>query len=83
LTVPDSHFFEDLVELEETERMQIEPSAAAAFRGPEWLLDSDSGQAYLARHALLEHRENATHLLWTIGGPLVPEHQYRGARAPL
>jgi D-serine dehydratase len=77
-TVPDDDLFEDLYQLKETEGMQIEPSAAAGFRGPEWILNSDPGREYLDRHALLDHRERATHLLWTTGGSLVPQDEYRG-----
>ena len=77
-TVPDNDLFEDLYQLEDTERMQIEPSAAAGFRGPEWILNSDAGREYLERHALFEHRDQAAHLLWTTGGSLVPEDEYRG-----
>lgn len=75
-TVSDEDLFEDLYHLEVTERMQIEPSAAAGFRGPRWLLESDAGAAYLANHGL--SAERATHLLWTTGGALVPAEEYRG-----
>ena len=75
-TVPDRHLFEDLYRLKETEELRIEPSAAAAIRGPLWLLQSDSGRRYLSTNNLLTHLENATHILWTTGGSFVPDEEY-------
>jgi D-serine dehydratase len=80
-TVPDEDLFEDLYRLEVSEGLRVEPSAAAGFRGPEWILNSDPGREYLERHALFEHRERATHLLWTTGGAFVPESEFWGFHA--
>jgi D-serine dehydratase len=76
-TVPDKQLFEDLYHLERTENMQIEPSAAAALRGPEWVLDSDQGDEYLQRNALKHGRDQITHILWSTGGSLMPREEYR------
>jgi D-serine dehydratase len=76
-TVPDEHLFEDLYRLEQSEGLRIEPSAAAGFRGPRWLLGSEAGRQYLIRHELSDHMQNATHILWTTGGTFVPDEEYR------
>jgi D-serine dehydratase len=80
-TVPDELLFEDLYVLDLTEGIHIEPSAAAGFRGPQWLLDSPNGQAYLAHHDLRPLMDHSTHILWTTGGAFVPESEYRQFRA--
>ncbi len=76
-TVPDDDLFRDLYILERTEALRIEPSAAAGFRGPEWLLNSEPGHAYLRAHQLWEHLHAATHVLWTTGGAFVPNEEYQ------
>ena len=79
-TVPDGHLFEDLYELEQCEGLRIEPSAAAGFRGPRWLLESTAGRQYLADHHIDGHLDNATHILWTTGGAFVPSAEFRQFR---
>jgi D-serine dehydratase len=76
-TVPDEHLFEDLYRLERSEGIRIEPSAAASFRGPDWLLRSEPGRTYLERRGLAPYLTGATHVLWTTGGLFVPEDEYR------
>jgi D-serine dehydratase len=76
-TVPDDDLFEDLYLLEQSEGMRIEPSAAAGFRGPRWLLDSDAGRQYVGNRGLLDCMHDATHILWTTGGAFVPDEEYR------
>jgi len=75
-TVPDPDLFEDLYLLEQSEGLRIEPSAAAGFRGPRWVLDSAAGVGYLREQGLLDRMEAATHVLWTTGGAFVPEEEY-------
>jgi len=75
-TVPDGELFEDLYELEQTEGLRIEPSAAAGFRGPRWLLESEGGRQYLTSRGLTGRMNDATHILWTTGGAFVPEEEY-------
>jgi D-serine dehydratase len=75
-TVADEMLFEDLYRLERTQALRVEPSAAAAVRGPEWLLKSDAGAEYTKRHALPVGE--STHVIWTTGGSLLPENEYRG-----
>jgi D-serine dehydratase len=76
-TVRDETLFEDLYLLERSEGLRIEPSAAAGFRGPNWVMGSDAGWEYLGRHDLLGRMENATHVLWTTGGAFVPNSEYQ------
>lgn len=76
-SVADERLFVDALRFHETEGVLIEPSAAAGFSGPNWLLRSEAGQAFLARHSLDRNLAEATHVLWSTGGSLVPaaEHQ--------
>ena len=76
-SVADERLFVDALRFHETEGALIEPSAAAGFSGPNWLLRSEAGQAFLARHGLDGNLSQATHVLWSTGGSLVPaaEHQ--------
>jgi D-serine dehydratase len=80
-TVPDQDLFEDLYRLEMNEGLRIEPSAAAGFRGPQWLLGSDAGNTYIHRHDLDSGMDQATHVLWTTGGAFVPESEFWGFHA--
>lgn len=75
-TVPDDHLFEDLYRMQCTQGLRIEPSAAAGFRGPDWLVRSPAGREYVANHGGLEYMRQATHILWTTGGSFVPEQEY-------
>ena len=88
-TVADEDLFRYLWQLHSTERLNIEPSAAASFAGPSWLLNSPQGQQYLRQQGLLNsQRENSRdqipengvinnvmHLLWTTGGLFVPKEE--------
>jgi D-serine dehydratase len=76
-TVRDDEIFEDLFLLHQAEGMRIEPSAAAGFRGPRWLLETEIGRDYLVKHDLLKDMDGATHVLWTTGGALLPEEEYQ------
>lgn len=76
-TVRDDSLFESLYDLYQSARLKIEPSAAAAFGGPEWLLNSDAGKAYIAEHSLTTVIKQANHILWTTGGAFVPDDEYQ------
>lgn len=69
-TVTDDELFLNLRMLKHTLDVLVEPSAAAGVRGPDWLLSSPEGQAYVRTHDL-DMRE-ATHVIWSTGGSLVP-----------
>lgn len=67
VTIKDSHLYDHMRLLEQTEGIFIEPSSCAAFHGPKLLLEQ--GQEYLKT---VTSFENATHILWATGGSLVP-----------
>lgn len=72
-TVADDTLFRDTLALEQAEGITIEPSAAAGLRGPRWLLGTARGRRYLQRHNLTPVAAQATHVIWSTGGSLVPE----------
>ncbi|OYU07304.1 MAG: D-serine ammonia-lyase [Pseudomonas sp. PGPPP1] len=75
-TVNDDRLFHHLYSASITESLRIEPSAAAAFDGPQWLVGSPLGENYLREKGLLGKMSNATHILWTTGGLFVPQDEY-------
>lgn len=75
-TVADETLFKHLHRAAVEENLSIEPSAAAAFDGPDWLVNSPAGRKYLEDHHLLPHMSSATHILWTTGGLFVPTEEY-------
>lgn len=75
-TVKDESLFRDLYTLYQTESLKIEPSAAAGFTGPDWLLNSERGNSYLTQHQLCGVMSSATHILWTSGGAFVPDKEF-------
>lgn len=54
---------------------RIEPSAAASFAGPGWLTASSEGSRWCHQQGI--DLAEATHLLWSTGGGLVPETQFQ------
>ncbi len=73
-TVADGRLYDDLRLLYETEGIQIEPSACAAFAGPRGLLGYEASRDYCRTHGLDEKTlANATQIAWATGGSLVPE----------
>jgi D-serine dehydratase len=79
--VSDNTLLEDTYLLAQTEGISVEPSAAAAFRGPVWLQHSAAGQDYLAQHGLTHAIGAANHVLWSTGGSLVPEQEHAAFQA--
>jgi D-serine dehydratase len=75
-TVADASMYEDLYLLGQCEALRIEPSAAAGLRGPLWLVESAAGREYLAKRGLTQRMPDATHILWTTGGSLLPSSEY-------
>lgn len=72
LTVRDAMLYEYLRDLWETERIFVEPSAAAAFAGPARLQQSVPPRQYLLVNGLTDKLAAATQLVWATGGRLVP-----------
>lgn len=79
LTVDDSELPRYLCMLYHSEGIFVEPSAAAAFAGPERLFSEEATRSYAEEH----HLDRATHIAWATGGALVPpamrEHYLAGA----
>ena len=75
-TVEDERLFQCLYQLQVSESLHIEPSAAAGFDGPGLLLGTDSGRKYLREHGLTEKMTRANHIIWTTGGRFVPDEEY-------
>jgi len=76
-TVRDDDMFRYLYRLRTTQGIAIEPSAAAGFAGPAMLWDTAEGRRYLDERNLRPVLAQATHLLWTTGGALVPAGEYQ------
>ena len=75
-TVSDDTLFRLLALANTSESLRIEPSATAGLDGPNRLLNSAGGRAYLEEHCLVPYLGNATHLVWTTGGRFVPDDEY-------
>ncbi len=76
-TVADDDLLRWLWMAGKTQSIRLEPSAAAGFAGPRFIVDSPRGQAYLKAHGLADKMAQATHVVWTTGGAFVPEAQYQ------
>ena len=68
--------FQHLALAHDAAGLRIEPSAAAGFSGPGMLTSTAEGRAWLQAHNLTPHMAQATHLVWTTGGLLVPDSEY-------
>ena len=71
ITLDDADLYDYMRLLGRTEGLFIEPSACAAFAGPDRFLRSAEGEAYLKKHGL--RAENVVQIAWATGGALVPE----------
>jgi D-serine dehydratase len=76
-TVADDSLFAYLVQVLDGLNERIEPSAAAGFAGPSMLVGTAAGQAWLRSSGVGSALHQATHLVWTTGGLLVPEPQFQ------
>lgn len=79
-TVSDDQLYALFAADERSQRLGVEPSAAACFAGP-LLLETPAGQRYLEQAGLTPKMARATHVLWTTGGSLVPEEERQRMRA--
>ena len=80
-TLEDSAMYRHLRDLYETERIEVEPSAAAGCGVPTALCAADTGRAYLERHGLARVLPQASHIVWTTGGLFVPPEMHEHFRA--
>ena len=77
-TVTDRMLFRFVYWLEKSEGIRIEPSAAAGFAGPLFLMSTQDGADYVSRAGLRDVTANIRHLVWMTGGRLVPESVFEG-----
>ena len=75
-TVEDDDLFRWLWQAHYSQGLQLEPSATASFAGPNFIVNSDQGQAYLSAHGLADKSALAAHVLWTTGGAFVPQELF-------
>lgn len=69
-TLSDASMYRLLAQLDESEDIQLEPSALAGMAGPQRICGSEN---YLQRHGLTPQKmADATHLVWATGGGMVP-----------
>ncbi|WP_202742758.1 D-serine ammonia-lyase [Acinetobacter calcoaceticus] len=69
-TIDDERLYELIALLNQTENIQLEPSAVAGMIGPYYVQTSPD---YLALHQLsAEQLKQATHVIWATGGGMVP-----------
>lgn len=72
-TVDDYKLYDNMRFLNETEEINIEPSACAAFEGTIKLESTQEGKQYIKIHNLESKMHNAIHIAWATGGSLVPD----------
>lgn len=77
VVIGEDNLLRDLYLLKEQENIRIEPSAAASLSGPRALFNTSEGRAYLAKHALNGQMSQANHVVWSTGGSLLPEQEYK------
>lgn len=75
-TIEDKRLFKFLYQFGVSESIKVEPSAAAAFSGPEMLFNTVQGKSYVKNNGLSSSMKNANHIVWTTGGLFVPEKEY-------
>lgn len=75
-TVDDASLFRWLRLAHETQDIRLEPSAAAGFAGPDFIVRHPQGRAFCARQGIAGHLPQATHVVWTTGGSFVPQAQF-------
>ncbi|MGN1024077.1 MAG: D-serine ammonia-lyase [Lachnospiraceae bacterium] len=72
-TVQDGRLFSFLRDLYDTEKIFLEPSACAGFRGLSLFAGEPAMAQYLQDAMPALAMEHVTHLVWATGGHLVPE----------
>jgi D-serine dehydratase len=76
-TVDDASLFKWLLKAHESQNLRLEPSAAAGFAGPDFIVRHAQGKEFCRRRRVDEHLARATHVVWTTGGSFVPEEQFQ------
>lgn len=76
-TADDPSLFRWLLKAHESQNLRLEPSAAAGFAGPDFIVRHPHGKAFCAQQQIGDHLARATHIIWTTGGSFVPEDQFQ------
>ena len=77
-TVSDEMLFQLLALLNETEGLQLEPSALAGLPGPFQLTGLSETTQWLDEQELQDKMHQAVHLVWATGGSMVPASEMAG-----
>ncbi|MBN1883058.1 MAG: D-serine ammonia-lyase [Deltaproteobacteria bacterium] len=77
VTVSDDDLFRFTALAHRSMALKLEPSATAGFIGPLSLFTTQEGRAYIESNLDPASVEGATHIIWTTGGSLVPEKEFR------
>jgi D-serine dehydratase len=72
VTIDDYKLYDYMRYLSESQNINIEPSACAAFEGFVKLEKSPEGRQYIKNHKLENKMRKAVHIAWATGGSLVP-----------
>ncbi len=70
-TVTDDELYKYQYELYNSEKIYLEPSACAGFKGVVEVENEERLELYLKNNS--KYMKNATHIVWGTGGSLVPE----------
>jgi len=76
-TADDPSLFRWLLNAHESQNLRLDPSAAAGFAGPDFIVRHPQGKEFCERWQISEHLPQATHVVWTTGGSFVPEDQFQ------
>lgn len=76
-TVDDASLFRWLLKAHDSENLRLEPSAAAGFAGPDFIVRHAQGKEFCRQRQIGEHLAQATHVVWSTGGAFVPEEQFQ------
>ena len=71
-TLEDYKLYDYLRDLNNSEKIKIEPSSCAAFEGPITLMKYENSKKYI-EEKISKNIENAYHICWATGGRMVPQ----------
>lgn len=71
-TLEDYKLYDYLRDLNNSEKIKIEPSSCAAFGGPITLMKYENSKKYI-EEKIGKNIENAYHICWATGGRMVPQ----------
>lgn len=75
-TVEDDTMFRWLALAQDRAGLQLDPGSASGLAGPEMLMQSKAGGAYLKTHGLQGKMDKAVHVMWAASGGCMPDADY-------